>query len=86
MRGDFTKNVYFGFGEKDRWFKAVTLFHVYFCIPARKGWSRKIKGLAENMSTFVYLSRLVCTGFVWNQRVDRHGGVTKVDKNGPEVG
>jgi hypothetical protein len=54
MRHVFTKNVYFCSGNFTSWIKAVTRFHVYFCLPGRKGQSCRINGLAENMSTFVY--------------------------------
>ena len=54
MRGRCTKNVYFCFWEKKSYIKVLRGFYVYFCIPARKGRSRKIKGLVEKMSTFAY--------------------------------
>jgi hypothetical protein len=52
--GEGWKNVYFCFGNFTSLIKALCGIHVYFCIPSRKGRSRKIKDLAEKMSTFVY--------------------------------
>jgi hypothetical protein len=54
MRGAFDKNVYFGFGDFMNRINALIVNRVYFCIPSRKRPPRKIKDLAENMSTFVY--------------------------------
>ena len=48
------KNVYFCFGEKKNYIKALCGNYVYFCIPPQKGRSSKIKDLAEKMSTFAY--------------------------------
>jgi hypothetical protein len=55
------KNVYFCSGEKGFWIRAVTQFHVYFCLLARKGRPNKIKELKEKMSTFVH----VCIPFTF---------------------
>ena len=54
MPDGFRKNVYFGFGDFMNRVNALCGNRVYFCIPGRKRSPRKIKGLAENMSTFVY--------------------------------
>ena len=65
----FRKNVYFCFGEKDCWIKALWGFYVYFCIPGQKGRLSKIKGLAEKMYTFVYFCILLHTFHVWSRPV-----------------
>ena len=52
--GEGWKNVYFCFGEKSKWVKALCGIRVYFCLPAGKSRPSGIKDLAENMSTFVY--------------------------------
>jgi hypothetical protein len=61
--------------------------NVYICLfrgktPLSRGAMRKSCLL---LYTFGYLSCLAHTGFVLNQRVDRHGCVMKVYKTAPEV-
>ena len=89
MRGGCTKNVYFCFGEKDNCIKSLYGIHVYFCLPTPKSSFQQNQALDLKkcllLYTFDYLSRWAGTGFVLNQRVDRHGCVTKVDKTASKV-
>jgi hypothetical protein len=82
------KNDDFCFGNFGSYIKALREIHANFCIPARKSRSSKINDLAQNLYIFVYFcipSLFARTGFVLNQRVDRHGPVTKVYKTAPRV-
>jgi hypothetical protein len=87
-KAGFTKNDDFCFGDFLYYIKALWGIDDNFCLPARNGGSSKIKDLAENMLTFVYFcipSLFARTGFVLNQRVNRHGPVTKVYKTAGPV-
>ncbi len=83
------KNVYFCFLEKACCFKVLCGIHVYFCIPAPKSGFLQNQRLGLEkcllLYTFDYLSHWAERGLVLNQRVDRHGGVTKVYKTGGKV-
>jgi hypothetical protein len=88
LRAGLPKNDDFCFGNLFSYIKVLYAIHDDFCIPARKDRSSKINELAQNLYTFVYFcipSLFARAGFVLNQRVNRHGSVTKVYKTAPEV-
>jgi hypothetical protein len=48
---------------KNFWGQWVMAIRVYFCIPAKNDYSRKIKDLAQKMYTFVYF----CIPFIFGR-------------------